>query len=278
MGGMKRLMPGVVVTALVLGCGGSTATAPGNPGDPNPPPPPVLLREMVLPSLPNPYYHFEYDATGRVQTVSFASGFTMYEVIYEGGRISEMRNNTLGNRDRLVYLYDDAGRVSMVSYVRPDGLVSVRLLLSYDGAKLIRSERQRNLATGFTTDRVISLSYYPDGNLLELTDHHPFIEGRQPDLTTVDRFEQYDAGINVDAFDLLHYEFFDHLVLLPGVELQKGNPARVNRTGDGTNYRVDFTYTYDAQGRPLRRDGDLVYLTGSDAGRRFQIQSLFSYY
>jgi hypothetical protein len=281
MGGMTRLMPAVVGTALLLGCGESMATAPGNNpgggGDPNPPPA-VLLQDVVLSNLPSPYFHFEYDAAGRVQFASFASGFTMYDVIYDGSRITELKNNTLGNQDRLEYLYDGAGRVSMVSYVKPDDSVSTRLLLSYDGEKLTRTERQRSLAAGFTTDRIVSLSYYPDGNLLELTEHRPFIAGRQEETTTVDHFEQYDDGINVDGFGLLHSEFSEHLVLLPGVQLQKGNPARVTHTGDGVNYSVDFTYVYDDRDRPLTKNGDLLMLNGPDAGRRFQTQSLFTYY
>jgi len=58
MGSMKRLMPGAVLMALFLGCGESS-TSPGNS------PPAVLLRDIVIPHLPSPYYHFEYDATGR---------------------------------------------------------------------------------------------------------------------------------------------------------------------------------------------------------------------
>jgi hypothetical protein len=107
---------------------------------------------------------------------------------------------------------------------------------------------------------------------------YPAIPGRQGEITTTDLFGQYDTGINVDAFDLLHPEFFDHLVLLPGVVLQKGNPAHITHTGDGQNYTLDYTTTYDAQGRPTRKDGDLVYDNGPDAGRHFHIQSLFSYY
>jgi hypothetical protein len=276
---LKRYTAGVVLTALLLGCGDSTA--PGNPGEggnPNPPPPPVLLQDIVIPNLPSPYYHFEYDAAGRVRTASFASGFTMYQVIYQGERISELRNNTLGNQDRLVYLYDVFGRVSEVSYVRPDNTVSTRVRLSYDGEKLTGLERKRQMAGSFVIDKTMSFSYYPDGNLQELTEHRPLIEGFQPATTTVDRFEQYDAGINVDGFGLIHNDFFDHLVLLPGVVLQKGNPARVTHTGDGDNYTVDNVYTYDDRNRPLTSVGDLVFLNGSHAGQHFRTQSSFTYY
>lgn len=124
----------------------------------------------------------------------------------------------------------------------------------------------------------MSFSYYPDGNLQELTEHRPAVEGFQPASTTVDRFERYDNGINVDGFGLIHDDFFDHLDLLPEVVLQKGNPARVTRTGDGENYTVDYVYTYDDRNLPLRSSGDLLIQNGSNAGRHFQVGSAFSYY
>jgi hypothetical protein len=280
---MKRLMPGAVLIVLLFGCGEST-TGPGNSGGGGGggggqvPPAAVLLRDLIIPNLPSPYYHFDYDSTGRLTAASFASGFTMYEVIYQGDRISQLRNNTLGNQDRLEYAYDGAGRVIGVDYVHPNDSVFTRLTLSYDGDKLARLERRRQTAGSFVVDKTTTFSYYPDGNLEELTEHRPAIDMFQPEATTLDRFEQYDDGINVDGFSLLHDDFFDHLVLLPGVLLQKGNPARVTHTGDGTNYVVDNVYQYDDQGRPLSATGDLVLLNGPDTGRHFQTQSSFTYY
>ena len=124
----------------------------------------------------------------------------------------------------------------------------------------------------------MSLSYYPDGNLRELTEHRPAIEGQQDETTTVDRFEQYDDKTNVDGFSLIHDEFFDHKVLLPGVQLQKGNPARQTHTGAGVNYSVDFSYTYDDRNRPLMKAGALTFLNGSDAGKTFETSAVFSYF
>jgi hypothetical protein len=127
-------------------------------------------------------------------------------------------------------------------------------------------------------NKIVTLSYYPDGNLLELGEHFPAIEGLQTETTTVDIFERYDNGINVDDFDLIHDEFFDNWILLQGVHLQNGNPARVLHFGDGDNFTVDYTYSYDERNRPLVKDGELLFTTGPDAGQRFQTQSAYSYY
>lgn len=266
----------LILAAAISACTGDSTTAPMVP---IPPGPAVLLRDVEIPNLPSPFYHFEYDAAGRVKTASFASGLRMYDVTYDGsGRIAEMSNNALGNRDRLDYSYDNAGRANAVRYVDPNGVVFTKLSFSYNGQKLTGIERQRLLNSAFVVDKTMSLSYHPDGNLSEITEHRPAVAGQQDETTTVDRFELYDDKINVDGFGLLHTEFFDHLVLLPGVQLQKGNPGREIRTGDGINFTVDYTYTYDDRNRPLIKSGDVRLSNGPDAGQRVQTRSAFSYF
>ena len=238
----------------------------------------VLLKDIVASSLPSPYYHFEYDATGRMTFASFASELTRYDLSYTAGRLSEMTNNILVNHNRLVYFYDGAKRVSEVRYVDDTGVVFTRVHYAYDGTKLIGVERERKTANGFVVDKTMSLSYGADGNLLDLTEHFVAIAGIQNDATFTDHYEQYDTGINVDGFSLLHDEFFDHLVLLPQVQLQKTNPGVVSRSGDGLNYRIEYSYTYDDKNRPLSKLGDVTIRNGADAGRRIPTSSVFSYY
>ena len=270
---IRDLLITMIAVAGLSSCGGEEKmTAPP------PPPTSVLLKDIVIPNLPSPYYHFDYDAQGIVRSVSFASGLTTYNVTYAAGRISEIRNNTIANQDRLVYVYDDAGRVAAIRETDASGVVFTVLFFTYAGDKLIELERDQRVIGGFIIDKTMSFSYYPDGNLLELTEHRPAIDGLQPETTVKDRFEQYDNGINVDSFGLIHDDFFDHLVLLPAVQLQKSNPRRVIRTGDTDNYAVNYTYTYDVRSRPLSTHGDLTFTTGSRAGEHFQVGSQFSYY
>lgn len=240
-------------------------------------PSPVFLKDVAVTSLPSPYYHFEYDSAGRITRLSFASDFLVYEVRYQNGRIAGLQSNNLGNTDRLQYIYDGAGRVDTVNYVDSTGTVFARVRLTYDGGRLSRLDREKNLEAGFTIDKTMSFSYYADGNLEEIVDHRPAING-QAATTTVDRFEQYDHNVNVDAFGLLHNDFFDHVVLLPNVQLQKGNPAREFFTGGSEDYRFDYTYTYDERQRPLTKGGTATILTGSDSGRVIPLSTVFSYY
>jgi YD repeat-containing protein len=266
----------LALTAFLCACSGDSGTT--SPTPPTPPGTTVLLREVVLSRLPSPYYQFTYDAAGRITTASFAAGTRVYDVSYEGDRISEMRNDALGNHDRLAYAYDGAGRVAGVSYIDSNGQVFTRVSFTYLGQKLTGVERQRKLGTDFVVDKTTTLSYYADGNLLQITVHRPAIDGQQTETTTVDRFEQYDDKVNVDGFGLIHDDFFDHLVLLPGVQLQKGNPAKETFSGGALDFTVDYTYTYDDRGRPLAKIGAAKFLTGPDAGRSFEVRSDFSYF
>jgi hypothetical protein len=272
-----RLALVAAVFATAVACGSDTAvTDPGSP--PPPPPAAVLLKDIVIDRLPSPFYHFDYDPSGTVTGVSYASGLTSYDVSYLGGRIKEMRSNVALNHDRLVYAYDDVGRVAGIRYVDANGVTFTVLVYSYDGEQLTGVKRSKRSGNTLVIDKIISLSYYPDGNLRELTEHRPAIDGVQEETTSVTSFAQYDSGINVDGFGLIHDDFFDHFVLLPAVRLQKNNPARETRTGDGLNYSVGYTYAYDGTGRPLTKRGDGTITNGDQAGTRFQTGSVFSYY
>jgi hypothetical protein len=278
-GRRRRFAVLVAAVATAVACGGeSIVTDPGV--TPPPVPAKVLLKDVLVDRLPSPFYHFDYDPAGTITGVSYASGFTSYAVSYLGDRIRELRNDALGNHDRIVYAYDVDGRVAGVRYVDENGVTFTVNVYTYDGDKRTGVERSKRIADGLVIDKTITLSYWPDGNLRELTEHRPKIEGLQGESSDVVTYEQYDTGLNVDGFGLIHDDFFDHFVLLPGVVLQKNNPRRETRTGDGLTYVVDYTYAYDDAQRPLTKRGDLLITggTGEDGGRRIQIGSAYTYY
>jgi len=188
-----------------------------------------------------------------------------------------MRNNILVNKDRLQYFYDNAGRVSAIRYADSTGLVYTRINLTYDGPKLVKLERERKAGADFIVDKTITMSYHPDGNLLDLTVHYAASVG-QNEITFTDRYEQYDNKINAEGFSLLHDEFFDHFVFLPQVQLQKNNPGKVTRTGDGNNFKVDYTYNYNDRNAPLTRSGDFVFTSGPSTGQEIPLSSTYTYY
>jgi len=230
---------------------------------------------MEIPNLPSPYYRFEYDSAGKVTFASFASDLRTYEVQYEDDRIARMVS-TRFSREELEYSYDETGKVRTITYSDSFGVVYVQIHLSYFGDRLVRLERERRVGEFFQFDKRLSFAYDIDGNLLELTDERLPFPG-QTEAKFVDRYEQYDEGINVDGFSLIHNEFFDHLVLLPGVRFQIGNPRAVTRTGSGINYHIDYTYTYDSNNRPITKHGEGILLQGSGTGERFETNASFRY-
>jgi hypothetical protein len=153
-----------------------------------------------------------------------------------------------------------------------------RAFLSYDNqSRLTEIEWELNTPAGFIIQRTVSFLYNADGYLQEKKDHRHFIEGRQQEATYIDRFEQYDDKLNVDDFSLLH-EPSEHLVLFPGIRLQHGNPAKMIRTGDGINYEIAYTYSYNSNKQPLQRTGSMLITNGPQAGQIFQITAAYSYY
>jgi hypothetical protein len=194
----------VVLTTLALSV---TACAVDVVGPAIPPPPSpvadVRLKDIVIPSLPSPYYRFEYDPTGKVTFASYASDLHTYDIHYEGNRISEIEATTfvLFVREKLAYFYDETGKVSMITYADSAGDVYVRIYLTYAGERLVMLERGRRVEGGFQFDKRMSFAYDVDGNLAELTDQRLPFPGQTED-TFIDCFEQYDAGINVDGFSL----------------------------------------------------------------------------
>jgi hypothetical protein len=251
---------------------------PPKPPAEEPPIVQTFLKDIIVPDVPSPYYHFEYDAAGKVSLVSFAAGFGVYNIIYNGNKITEMRNTGAANRDTLKYSYDNDGRVNMVTYTDLAGEIYVKVYLTYDGHKLIKLERERRTGGAFVFNKILSMSYYADGNLKDLKYHFPITPNNPTAFTYTDHFEQYDNKINSDGFDLLHSEFFDDVLLLPEVQLQRNNPGKETRTGEVTNHEVNYTYTYNNQNLPLTKTGDMTILTGPGTGQRFQTQAVFSYY
>ena len=146
------LLAATGMTAAVA-CGKDAAI----PSAPQPDPqPPTMLQDVVIDRLPAPYYHFSYDATGRISGASFASDARIYTLSYTEGRLVEMRNNVLVNKDRLTYSYDGNGRVGQVTYSDSTGSAYTTVRFTYDGNRLANLQRSRKTATGFVVDKTHS--------------------------------------------------------------------------------------------------------------------------
>ena len=238
----------------------------------------VLLKDINIPHLPSPYYHFEYNADSLPTKVDFGSGYTIYDVLYKGDTISEMRNNIIVNHDTLRYFYDNAGKLTQIKFINDANVIYRHVSFSYDGTQVKEINWDRKIGTTFSVDRTLTFTFYSDGNVRTITDHRPSLDG-VPEHTYVTTFEEYDDKINVDDFSLIHDGIHDHLFLLQGFRLQKNNPKKEIFTVDGSGYYTnDYTYIYNSDGTPSTKTGDFLYTGGADAGRRFVTNSIYSYY
>ena len=238
----------------------------------------VLLRDMVVRSLPSPYYHFDYNDSGYITHTSFESGTRLYDLSYNNRLLREIKNNHPINKDRIEYNYEN-GQVVFIKIIDESGIVIKRAFLDYNLAgKLTNIEWElRQGSNAYAAYRLLTFTYFPDGNLQEIVNRTYAIPGVQDFSLRSDRFSNYDNKINVDGFTWLH-QTNEHLILLPRVVLQINNPGKVVRTGDGINYDIQYTYMYDGAGRPLSKTGDVLFTTGPNQGQHFESLYTFSYY
>jgi hypothetical protein len=203
----------------------------------------------------------------------------MYDVLYSGGRISEMRDNIFVNHDTLRYSYDPTGKVTVIKFIDDANVVYRHALFTYAGnlLKEIKWDRKRSDGS-FFADRILSFSFYADGNVKTITEHRPPVPGVE-DYTSVRTFEQYDDKINVDDFSLIHDGIHDHLFLPQGFRVQKNNPKKEMLSVNGADlYTIDYTYTYNRDNTPSNKAGNLLYLSGQYTGQRFQTHTFYTYY
>jgi hypothetical protein len=274
---LRPFLCAALYVATILSCKKDRGTT--DPGTISQPPitKKILLKDITIPLLPSPYYHFEYGADSLVSKVDFGSGFTIHDVLYDGGKVKEMRNNIFVNHDTLRYSYNNAGKVSVVTFINEDNIRYRHAVFTYSGDQLAKIEWDHKTANGsFSTDRVLTFFYFPDGNLKEMRQHRFLAGSPGSDYTT--HFSNYDNKINVDDNTVIHDGIHDHFLLLPDLHIQKNNPGREWATGDSTLYTVNYTYTYNADNTPRVKSGDFVWTSGSSAGQHVATSTFYSYY
>ena len=271
----------VAQAILMLSCHKETTHPVPSPVTPPAPTPAALLvnlKDINIRNLPSPYYHFEYNDTGNITLVDYQSGLRIYDVSYSGRNIASMENTSNpNNRVRLEYEYAN-GDLLAVKVKDNNGVIIRHCILSYSASHQLQEldwdVRESNGAFAF--EQTMLFSYYPDGNVKEIKTHD-FPVGPQAEANYTDSFENYDNKVNADGFSLLQTNTHE-LVLVPVTKLQINNARRNVRTGDGINYEVDYTYTYDAKGRPLVKTGDLKLTNGTNSGQHLDLLTTFSYY
>lgn len=236
------------------------------------------LKEMIVNRLPSPYYHFDYDDSGKITGVNYQSGLRIYTVSYTDNKISQMENIIEPVRDRLQYIYNN-GRVVQVNIINRNNVIYRRAFMNYSASNKLTKIYWEVLDNGgFSSEQMLVFSYHPDGNLKQMT-NTTFAVGPLTDGTFNEIYDNYDDKLAVEGFNLLIPLPQNHLILLPDVKLMVNNPRHVVRTGTGTvDYNIDYQYTYDDKGRPIAKAGDFVFTDGSNAGQHTALSTTYSWY
>lgn len=242
-----------------------------------PPPPPVFLKDISFSGLPSPYYHFEYDAHGGISFVSVESGFKKYDMLYLNGRIADIRNNIIINKDTLRYSYNQEGLPTIVNYIDGTGIFR-KCEFSYGDGRLKKMVWALRIGGNFEPERTLNLTYYPDGNVQMIAEVRHAMPGR-PELIINREFSEYDNKINTDGFSLLHdTDNSDHLLLFNHLPIQKNNPAKLLYSGSGLHYQILYSYQYNQKDCPVSRQGQLTMLSGPRKGEQFTSNTSYSYF
>lgn len=270
---VKYLLP-VIVFVTMISCKKET-------GEPLPDPPPstggLKLKDVTIRNLPSPFYHFEYNDSGKITSLNYQSGLRVFDVKYDGEKIISMENTIdLVNKVQLEYVYIN-GELIAIKVKNKDGVIR-NCIISYNSSHQLQQIEWdvRDGNAGFLIEQTLTYSYWPDGNVMEVVTHN-YPVAPQTESTYVELFENYDDHVNVDGFSLAHNSTHEP-VLLPGTKIQINNPGRIVHAGDGINYEINYTYTYDSKARPSIKTGDLLFTNGPNTGQHFETQSTFSYY
>lgn len=272
----RHLIPFMMLLLLMAGCNKDK-----NDQNLTGPPPPaddartVLLKDVVVQSLPSPYFHFTYDNQQYVKGIDFAAGFFQYEVEYENKRVKKMTN--LPNGNTIVYSYNN-GLVSEVNEL--SGLTGNKVFqykFFYNGNHQLVQMLWLDFnssANGHVFKKAI-FSYYPDGNLAKI-EHYFDLSETQLVLEKTDFFSDYDNKTNVDDFHLVK-EFFETYLFLPQVKLQKNNPRKQKIVTVQNDYEIVYTYTYQ-DNLPVSKFGIMTQTRGSGSGQMQELKTWFNYY
>lgn len=234
------------------------------------------LKEIVATNLPSPYYHFIYDAAGKVSSISYASGLLQYDLEYKGDRLIKMDDAVTG--DMLSYSYTGNQVAAIDIYSGDSGERQWHCDFQYNQQKQLTRVRWyfiRGAQADSLLERVLEYEYRADGNI---SGHKTWLaddDGAMVLSSTV-TFENYDSNVNVDDFQIGR-QFFDHFLYLPGIKVQKNNPVMSRMMGVQNEY--EFTYQYTYQNRvPQVKTTTMRKVRGENSGAVSTSSASYSYY
>lgn len=223
----------------------------------------IRLKEMVSDGLPSPYFHFTYDNNNFVTKLQHASGLFQYDLQYENGRLVTMANNTIVNKDTLLYHYS-SNRISRIDLIETNGQKTKQVELSYDAQGRLQELTWKKLNADFSASvtRKLVFSYNKENNISQFEDHRNMGNGLE--LLKTHYFEKYDDKVNAEA-NFLIKDVFEHFLFLPQVQLQKNNPLTEKIVSKQNDWQITYNYTFN-NGLPVNKTAEIKQTRGGGSG------------
>ena len=198
----------------------------------------IKLKEVTVQGLPSPYFQYKYDANNFVTELNQEAGFYQYRIEYKNGRISKMINNTVVNKDTLIYHYT-GNNVTRIDLQQPGLGKTEEVILYYDiENKLIETAWKK---TGSAEVFKRMLFDYNEQNVMWRCEVYYDLGTVGLEKTNTYDFEQFDDKFNPQSNYLLKES---HYLYLPQVRLHKNNPLKVKLSGIINDFEFDNAYQY----------------------------------
>jgi hypothetical protein len=237
----------------------------------------VMLKDIVTTSLPSPYYHFEYSGK-YTSTIGFADNMQRYNLQYENKRLIKMINTR--NDDQVLYSYTD-GKVSMITEISgASGKKTWKYYFKYNNLGQLEKLSWMQFASNGVDSmlyRKALLLYHSDGNLASIDNYRLNAAGDEVIWSSTIEYSNYDSAVNVDDFSLFK-DFFETLLYLPAVKLQKNNPRMEIITGTQNDYKITHSYQYNNKLLPVTNTATLTQTRGTGTGQPLTVTTSYSYY
>lgn len=266
----------VLFLLTVVGCSKEKINVRPAPGPEEPGTNAVLLKEIIQEKLPSPAYHFFYDRKGKVRKIELSSGLISYDVVYEGQQLARLENKK--HQSGLQYYYED-NRVKSIFYYKgtEENLETVyHLEYHFNGLlKSLNQFRYLNIKMDSVLERGFNFLYNDDGNLASVEEKRIGENGEMVFAKAM-MYAEYDEGRNMEGTGILR-DFFDELLYLPEITLQKNNPVVVKMATAGAKFLIRNHFQYQGE-IPVLKMSKMTQTGGSGMGDSFTFVTRYTYY
>jgi hypothetical protein len=231
----------------------------------------IRLKEVAVQGLPSPYFNYSYDADNFITSLGHESGHYQYKIEYKNGRVNRMINNTLINKDTLMYHYTGQ-QVTRIDILEPGKGKIEETALFYDNDNKLTEVTWRKVTAASIFKRLI-FHYNEHKNMSRCEVYYDLgVTGMQKTNTYI--YEGFDDKVNLTSnyvLKELHYLF------LPALQLQHNNPISYRLLGVDNDLEFSNTYQY-SDSLPVLKTTLIKQTRGTGAGMERIGRTWYSYY